>query len=246
MLNKKVSFIIDQGNTRTKCAVFENKKMIHLESFEMFSQHEWNTMKSKFNPLRGIFSSVAQDVPSWLMESKIPIHHFTSKSKLPFKSSYSTMDSLGVDRIANVAAVVTNYAVPALIIDLGSCITYEFIDSNGVFIGGAISPGLNMRLRAMHEFTGKLPLIHFNNDTKNQGLIGTSTKDSMLSGAFEGIKGEIERYVHGLNSQERDLTIFLTGGDAPFFDLELKNDIFAIPNLTLMGLNEILKLNVKG
>lgn len=245
MSDSEISLIVDQGNTTTKIALFNKNEVEKKMIIDSFDQHVWDDLINEHAPFQSIFASVAKDAPGWMLkESRTNVVVLNEQTPLPFKSDYKTMHTLGVDRIANAAAVVTEGKYPTLIIDAGSCITYDVINDKGVFIGGSISPGINMRFKAMNKFTGRLPFIE-KIKIKNP-LIGETTEASMISGVLHGIKGEMQRYISLLTEEYSDLTIFLTGGDLSYFDLEAKNDIFANPNLTLTGLFKILKLNAKG
>ncbi len=164
-----------------------------------------------------------------------------SELKFPFKNNYGTPKTLGVDRIALVAAAVNEFPNQnVLIIDAGSCITYDFISEELVYSGGAISPGIEMRYKAMNHFTSKLPLLNRQDEVN---FIGNSTANSMHSGVVNGVIGEIDYFVRLYKEKNGFLTVVLTGGDANFLANKLKIDIFAQPNFLLRGLNTILIYN---
>ena len=153
--------------------------------------------------------------------------------------------TLGKDRIA--AVIGAQSLLPAknlLVIDAGSCITYDFLTGDRHYLGGAISPGVQMRLRSMNNYTNKLPLLSWEGVERPQS-IGRTTITSMLSGVINGIIGEMKSFIFEYEQQYERLKIVLTGGDSIFFEKELKNGIFADPNLVLKGLNEILIYNNK-
>jgi type III pantothenate kinase len=150
---------------------------------------------------------------------------------------YETPGTLGVDRLANAIACHQLSEGSALAIDLGTCIKYDFVDSEGTYQGGAISPGIELRYQAMHQFTGKLPLVI---DRQIPSYIGKNTMDAMRSGVMNGILEEIKGFIERYRAEYPDLTIFLTGGDHQYFDIGLKNGIFADENLTLKGLQIVL------
>ena len=163
-------------------------------------------------------------------------------TSLPIKNLYKTPSTLGKDRIA--VAVAANYLKPntnVLVIDAGTTITYEFIDTKGQYLGGNISPGMKMRFNSLHTFTKKLPLIEH---TENSDLLGNDTKSAISSGIINGIIFEMDGYINTLKEKYADIVIFLTGGDTFFFESTLKNRIFAHKNLLLIGLNRILNYNV--
>ncbi len=163
---------------------------------------------------------------------------------LPLENLYKTPETLGKDRIAAIVATSINYkGENVLVIDMGTCVTYDFLNANNQYLGGAISPGFEMRFKALNTFTGKLPKVEYKQDTPE--LIGNSTKNSILSGVFNGLKHEIQETINQYNLQYNNLKVVLTGGDIKLFDLEPKNRIFADKFLVLKGLNEILNYNAE-
>ncbi len=239
--------MIDIGNSRTKWGIFEDNNLLYHQSLHNDQLSTYHEYIDEFEVDRMIVSSVNRKVEKSLKlhKKRIPQLHFETHHPLPIKSQYQTPETLGKDRLAAVIGarqLLGNF--PILTIDTGSCITYDFIDARGIYHGGAISPGLQMRLRAMHHFTDALPLINWQ-QTELPPLTGNSTITSMLSGVFHGISGELNHYVSAYKSQNPDLKIALTGGDASLFEKEIKNGIFADPNLVLKGLNEILLYNSK-
>lgn len=164
-----------------------------------------------------------------------------SKTKVPLINKYSTPKTLGFDRIA--AAVGANFLIPnsnLIIIDIGTALTIDFVNDKNEYIGGNISLGIDMRFKALNEFTDKLPLIK--KDDK-RSLIGTSTETAIRNGVMNGIAYEIEGVINKLEEDFTNINTFLTGGDAFFFDKLYKNNIFANANLVLIGLNRILEYN---
>ncbi len=140
-------------------------------------------------------------------------------------------------------AVAANYLKPntnCLIIDAGTCITYEFVNANSEYLGGNISPGINMRIKALYTFTKKLPLVE---PVEKANLLGNDTKSAISSGVINGITFEMDGYINILKEKYPDLTIFLTGGDTFFFESTFKNRTFAVKNLLSIGLNRILNYN---
>ena len=162
-------------------------------------------------------------------------------AKIPFKNEYATPRTLGVDRIALVSAAAIKFPKEnVLVIDAGSCITYDFLSATNTYLGGAISPGIKMRFKALHHFTDKLPLLE---KKLPENWIGDSTENSMQIGVIKGIQNEIEGYISLYKEKFKNLTVILTGGDADFLRDSLKNDIFADSNFLLEGLNYILEHN---
>ena len=240
-----MNLVVDVGNTFLKIAVFEDNKIIHhaTVSTEDFDDalHEVST---KFESIEyGIISNVGNlsKASQELLTNQYKIHLLTQNSKVPFKNKYATPKTLGVDRIALVCAAVNKFPDKnALIIDAGSCITYDFITHQKEYLGGAISPGLQMRFKSLHHFTANLPLLEKN---ASESYIGNTTTESILSGVQNGIIYEIEGVIRKYSENFKDLTVILTGGDMHFLSKRLKNTIFANSKFILEGLNCILEDN---
>ena len=240
-----MNLIIDVGNTRAKIAVFENSKIIHNESFtpESFIMKAIELIK-RFECSNAIISSVGSIKKTQIdkLHAKINLIELNSSTKVPFINKYSTPKTLGVDRIALVSSAVSIFPNKnVLIIDAGTCITYDFVDSENCYFGGAISPGINMRYKSLNTFTNKLPLLkpkHINQ------LIGGSTEISIHLGIINGVISEIDSFINQYREKNKDLTVVLTGGDVNFLSNRLKNGIFANPNFLLEGLNTILTYNL--
>lgn len=240
-----MNLIIDVGNTAVKLAVFDR--------FKLLSQ----TTESKTRVLSSVKSLIKKFKVNHAIISKVgslshqTIHKISEYTNLiilnkdtpiPFENCYKTPETLGVDRIALAAAAIHNYPnTTVLVIDAGTCITYDFINENHQYLGGAISPGLTMRYKAMHTFTEKLPLLK--PGTTNQ-LTGGTTLESMHTGAFVGILNEIDGFISAYKNIYPNLTVILTGGDAKILGNQLKNSIFANSNFLLEGLNSILEFNI--
>ena len=235
---------IDIGNSKTKFGLFQTKKLLQFKVLNNQALAESNQLFSDFDPEWVILSSVNRKAEQQLKLDQISnkLIELSHNSKLPFELSYHTPETLGKDRIAAVAAAQAEYpAQNALVIDAGTCVTYDFIDQTGRYYGGAISPGIQMRLKAMHQFTDQLPLLSWDGEPTN--LTGQSSINSMLSGAVNGLRLEVDGFIEEYKSKHKNLKVLLTGGDAPLFEKDLKNGIFADPNLVLKGLNEILLYN---
>jgi type III pantothenate kinase len=163
------------------------------------------------------------------------------RSRLPFTTRYTTPETLGTDRIAALAGVATLYPnADVLVIDAGSCITYDFMDTHATHHGGAISPGVLMRFRALHEFTGRLP--HVSSESTGD-LLGQTTAEAIQSGVRHGVLAEIQGLIERYTALHPKLKTVITGGDAPWIEANLKTQIFGAPDLVLYGLNSILELN---
>lgn len=235
-----VNLVIDFGNTRTKAAIFHNDKLITMRSDLQIE--DISPFISEHQPHHIIVSSVSRsksELEKLLDKSTVFLTH---KTKLPFKIDYKTPETLGLDRIAAVAGA--QYMFPStncLVVDTGTCITYDIIDANGTYHGGGISPGIKMRFKALNTFTANLPLV---SDIENIELIGQTTTESIQSGVIYGILGEIEQIIRMYKDKYANLQIIICGGDANYFENRLKADIFASPELVLTGLNRILHYNV--
>ena len=200
-------------------------------------------MLSKNNPSFAIISDVSGTTTDLVKELKenMDVIYITGETPVPLQMNYSTPETLGPDRIA--AAVYGKKMFPdnnVLIIQTGTCITYEFVSKEGEYSGGSISPGIDMRLKSMNTFTAKLPLVK---KQEIDYLIGNTTQESVLSGVINGCIAEIDGIIDQYRKNFSDIKVVAGGGDIFFFDKKLKNRIFATENLVLKGLNEILKFN---
>lgn len=230
---------IDIGNTKIKAAVFEGAVLLEKFVFDK------NAAPKKIENIFGrypkieqsILSSVGKDESGLLsqLEKRSKLATISHNSVFPFHNKYATPATLGIDRMVLSAGAVLQYpGKNRLVIDAGTCITYDFTDSNDNYLGGAISPGLQLRYSAMHNFTAKLPLLY---PEMPDEYIGNSTASSMHSGVVNGMLHELEGFVEQYNQQYQELTIILTGGDADFLAKRLKNTIFANSNFLLESLN---------
>lgn len=242
-----MQLVIDIGNTRIKTAVFEKKELIaHFvfdSSEDLFKSDLFNTYTLK----RAIVCSVVNEMETMMaqLKDRVEVLLFTAQTPVPLKNSYQSVNTLGSDRLA--AAVGGNSVMPAtdiLVIDAGTCIKYNFVNSQNEYLGGGISPGLKMRFKALHTFTARLPLLE--PDMDFSALVGTNTRDSILSGAELGAVAEVEGFIGQYLLKYPNLKVFITGGDMNFFEKRLKNTIFADQHLILKGLNAILNYNTKA
>lgn len=240
-----MNLIIDVGNTRIKTAVFDDGKMIHNESLTNDSfVSEAKKIVKKYKCTNAIISSVGSINKSQIDElcGEISLIELDYNTKVPFVNKYSTPKTLGVDRIALVSSAIATYPNKnVLIIDAGTCITYDFLNNEGNYYGGAISPGLQMRYKALNVFTEKLPFLE---PSEKFELLGNSTETSIHSGIINGVINEIDGMIKQYRKKNTDLTVVLTGGDVNFLSNRLKNGIFANPNFLLEGLNTILTYNI--
>lgn len=239
-----MNLVIDIGNSKVKVAVFELDTIITTAVFdEIYFLDEVKRISNQYAIERSIVSSVKDINEEYLEElQKLPfLITLNSDTQLPFKNLYATPSTLGNDRIALAAAAASIYpSQNSLVIDAGTCITYDFINAKNEYLGGAISPGIDMRYKSLQKYTGKLPLLSKNEEFN---LIGTSTSTSIHSGVINGVICEIKGVIAQYEQDFGDLTIVLTGGDTKFLFKQLKNSIFANQNFLLIGLNKILTFN---
>jgi len=235
-----MNLIIDIGNTLVKLAVFEGDDLLETIVEEQLDESTLNSLFKKFNIQKGIYSSV-RAVDEVLLK-KYNFLGLTHLTPLPLAIKYKTPETLGIDRIAAVVGAMSLYKNnEILVIDMGTCITYDFINSKKEYFGGAIAPGFHMRFNALNHFTQKLPLVNFNKDKLK--LIGDTTESSIISGVYNGMYNEVLGAINNYSLQYPNIKIVVTGGDRNLFDLEPKNRIFADEFLVLKGLNEILNYN---
>lgn len=239
-----MNLVIDEGNTSVKIAIFNERKLQWVQNKPFNEVSECVKQLVHSFPLnRAIASSVvdiAQERFSFIKKIIPQTYYLSSSTPLPFVNAYATPLSLGADRIALVAAAAVQYPNKnVLVIDAGTCITFDFIDESKTFRGGAIAPGVQMRLRAMHEFTAKLPLIA-EQDFDINNYIGNTTEKAMLSGVYNNIVCEIEGVITKYEKQYKNLTIVLTGGSHLYLVKNIKKRIFANPFFLIEGLDAIL------
>ena len=239
-----MNLVIDEGNTAFKLAIFDNDKLVRTQIFQPFERQEMHSLISdKITAIKHVIVSSVVNKGLDLSRYKFNELRLDHHTPIPIKNEYRTPETLGKDRLANaVGAWSKNPNANSMVIDMGTCIKYDLVTKAGIYKGGNISPGLKMRYRALHEFTDKLPLIEISDG--NWG-IGVDTKTSIINGVEQAIFHEINGFIRHYLEQFPDLTIFMTGGDAKYFDKPFIVDIFADPNLTLCGLNKILKHNVE-
>lgn len=238
------SIVFDIGNTLIKAGIFKNDELVRVEKLDVLNKESLASLLKEEDVKQAIFSSVRVENFSELLNSFLPTITLDERTKLPFKNLYKTPATLGRDRIASVAGAISQYPKEdILVIDAGTCIKYDLITAKGEYPGGGISPGIEMRFKALNTFTGKLPLINFNQQQVE--LIGSSTEGSILSGVLNGALAEVDGIITQYKKHYPSIKVLLTGGDSDFFAKGLKSTIFADPYLTLKGLNFILKYNVE-
>lgn len=241
---------IDQGNTNIKYAIHPDCRP--LDDFKSVRIQSIDQLRLELKPniiKQAIVSSVADndkqaELFNTLNELNISFILLNANTPIPIKNCYETPHTLGYDRLADAVGAWSLFrGENSLVIDCGTCINYELINSFGEYLGGGISPGLNMRLEALHHFTGKLPTTHPNDFLEKYP--GANTVQSILSATIGGMVGEMEWMIAKYQENFSPLNIILTGGDASRFGKYLKNQIFAHPDIALYGLLEILSYNLE-
>ena len=240
-----MNLIIDIGNSATKIAVFDGGKLI--ESFKT-NQFRCEQIEKKYAGMtfkRAIISSV-RDLPSFiydLLTVNIPFIHILSfRSELPFSVEYETPETLGTDRIAAVAGAYASFpGSDILVIDAGTAITYDFLNGE-TYRGGNISPGLNMRFRALHRLTGRLPLGKITDQFRSPAK---NSMEAVTAGVITGVIYEINEYIRTFENKQKSLKVILTGGDSEYLKGRIAHEFTYMPDIVTEGLNYILDYNAK-
>lgn len=235
------NLVIDIGNTRIKSAFFDGEALLEDSTFTDLEQALafWRSL----NFAKCLVSSVR--TPELELRNSLPFDFIflRADSPSPLINGYATPATLGLDRLAAaVGAWHLAKQKPALAIDLGTCITYDLVDDKGVYCGGAISPGMRMRAKAMHAFTTSLPEITLKMPPITH--LGDSTDACLQVGVWSGVRFEMEGFIAAYRSNFPEISVYLCGGDAESFDSLAKDHIFVVPNLVLLGLNCILNHHV--
>ena len=237
--------VIDVGNSRVKLAVFEKDSLIEQMAFpqDVFNKYLTNYLKKNSNINTLIISSVGKlEKDSFVaFEKEYNVVFVTKEFNFPFNNLYNSPDTLGIDRMVLAGGSVLQFPNKnRLIIDAGTCVTYDFIDENDNYLGGAISPGIRLRYESLYNYTSKLPLL-IKSEPKNS--IGNSTNESIHSGVVNGLTFEIDGFINDNYRLNKNFIIILTGGDAEFLAKRLKNTIFANSNFLLESLYQIYQYN---
>lgn len=242
MSNENQVLIIDAGNTVIKVASIVDGHVVHVTRFPSNEPDVFYKAMQDQQRSTVVLSSVLSPE-----RTKELIHFFSDvfvvnhATPLPIHLEYETTHTLGIDRICNAVYAYSHSKTPfSVAIDIGTCIKFDLVNHAGSYLGGSISPGIELRYKSLNDYTDNLPLLH---DRSRSNLVGTSTTKSIHSGVMNGMQAEIQGTIDRYQSQFEDLTFFVTGGDATFFDIVAKNDIFADENLTVKGLYEIYKHN---
>ncbi|MCX2573987.1 type III pantothenate kinase [Pedobacter sandarakinus] len=237
---------IDIGNSSAKIAVFAGREIIHHHRLLKVGIIDLAHIIDKFSPKQAIISSVNQEIGQLeeFLKRRTEYTRFTTSLTNGVINYYKTPTSLGLDRWAAMLGAFGTYKKsPCLVVDAGTCITYDLLNGKSEYFGGSISPGIKMRFKAVHEFTGRLPLVEW--DVKEEIPEGLDTISAIKNGVLRGILNEIEGYIALNKINESTLKVIITGGDANFLFKQLQNSIFAPqiisdPYLVLKGLNEAI------
>ncbi|MFY0591572.1 type III pantothenate kinase [Roseivirga sp.] len=238
-----MNLVIDFGNTNIKCGVFDNDLLKLSETFQ-----DTESVRAFINDRIyykiGVcsVSQSAEDIKEKIpeLESALFLNHNT---KTPLQVDYETPHTLGMDRLAAAVGAHAIFPdVPLMVIDIGTCITYDFISEDAVYQGGIISPGVELRYKSMNDYTKNLPLLK---DLDSHSFIGKSTRQSMNSGVINGITAEIQSHISQLLLNNAGLKVIMTGGGSKTFESKIKSDIFVSLEIVLVGLNRVLEYNVE-
>ena len=235
--SEKPFVIVDAGNTSVKVAHVKNSQILSVHRFAQVSD-----ALTTISDADVVCASVLnENFRQFFIERGVSFYQITHQSTLPYKSAYESMETIGVDRLCNMAAAFRLFGSQnCLVVDIGTCIKFDFISENNVYLGGSIAPGIELRYKALYEHTSQLPMLDFKSAVS---IIGEDTNKSMHSGVINGIQHEIQGMIMRYEKDFGDLKILITGGDASYFEFPQKSNIFANKNLTLEGIVEIYEIN---
>jgi type III pantothenate kinase len=239
---------IDIGNTRIKGAVFEHNTLKeHFVFLENNLQNAINSILNHYSNCKDLVVATVGNHPKEVFQNintSINIHFITHQSLFPFRNMYETPNTLGIDRMVLASGAVLKYPKQnRLVIDAGTCITYDFIDSEDNYLGGAISPGIRLRYESLHQQTAKLPLLKAKYPDY---FCGNTTNEAIHAGVIHGVIHEIDGFIAQYQEHYSNIIIILTGGDADFLAKRLKNTIFANSNFLLESLNQTFQYKIKN
>lgn len=240
------NLVIDIGNTNSKLAVFNEKAIVYYQILKDLAPAGLIRLIKEYNVINSSVSIVREDLQEVMdvLEASTNYIPFSTNTNTGIKNYYKTLSTLGLDRWAKVIAANSCYTGQnCLMIDAGTCITYDLLNSSKEYYGGSISLGIDMRFKALHYFTGKLPLVKWESDAEIPS--GEDTNSAIKNGVLQGVINEVEGFISSYNKENIGLTVLLTGGNAAFLLEQLKNSIFAPqiihdPYLVLKGLNEVI------
>lgn len=240
-----MNLVIDIGNSRTKFSVFNRGKVLITVPVDEFKPEHIFVLKDEHPELSKVILSAtknySEELKKALQQNFEQFIELDSNTPLPIQNCYETKDTLGKDRIAAVVGAYDLYPKNnLLIIDAGTAITYDILNDKKQYLGGNISPGIDMRFKALNQFTDKLPLVK---QQKYDKLFGTSTENAIRAGVQNGVIFEVDKTIDTFKEFYNNLKVIITGGNAEFFEKKLKNSFFVHFNLIAMGLNRILEYN---
>lgn len=238
-----ITLCFDFGNTRKKVAMFRGKELKEAVVLPNDSPETIQSLIDRFKPDHSILSSVVDHDPKTeeILGAQTKFHKLSHLTKVSFTTPVGKPQTIGADRLALSAAAVLYYPNKNnLVIGLGSCVTYNFINKYHEFIGGAISPGLEMRIKSMNQYTARLPLVK---PDSNVPLMGYDTETNILSGVVLGMTNEIDGFIAAYKEKYGNFNVLLTGGDIVYLGALIKNKIFADPDLIFKGLYAISEVN---
>ena len=238
------ALVLDIGNQRIKAGIFQDDHLLLVETFPVGDVKEILNLGDRYSPESVIMSSTSvleqEMAKAWNKLSTVMILDHTLP--LPIRNDYATPKTLGKDRLAGAVAAAAKFpGEPVLVVDAGTCVTYDLVDAENSFKGGYITPGLRMRFQAMHDFTARLPRVE---PAERINLYGRTTEDAMRSGTTAGLVEEVRGLIRRFRRSFPGLHVILTGGDGFFLSKQLKSEIFMEPNLVLEGLHRILRFNL--
>ncbi|MCB9320845.1 MAG: type III pantothenate kinase [Lewinellaceae bacterium] len=236
--------VLDIGNQRIKAGIFQDNILKKVAIFPVGDVKEILNLGDQYSPVSVIMSSTSvleqEMAKAWNKLSTVMILDHTLP--LPIRNDYATPKTLGKDRLAGAVAAAAKFpGEPVLVVDAGTCVTYDLVDAENSFKGGYITPGLRMRFQAMHDFTARLPRVE---PAERINLYGRTTEDAMRSGTTAGLVEEVRGLIRRFRRSFPGLHVILTGGDGFFLSKQLKSEIFVEPNLVLEGLHRILRFNL--
>ena len=237
-----MNLAIDIGNTRVKTGVFDRNDLVDAQVYDQIDNASLQSLINDYSVTHVIAASTATELEKDAFQAPGLFLRFTSMTPVPIENHYRTPETLGQDRLAGMVAASWLYpGSNVLVIDAGTCITFDFLEETGKYMGGNISPGLDMRYQSMHHFTQRLPSVE-REDTG--ALLGGTTQEALQNGGLMGMLMEIAGYIEILRSKYNTLNTVLTGGDAQYLADHLNTGLTIQPHLILIGLNQILQFNV--
>ena len=238
-----MNLALDIGNTRVKAGLFDRGRLFEKRILESPNAQAIQAIVEDHAVQHCILSQVGQsDLEIAALGVPGVALRLDERLELPIVNTYETPETLGKDRIAAVVAAWALFPKQdCLVIDAGTCITYDLLSADGHYLGGNIAPGLDMRFRAMHQFTAALPEVE---RRMNKGLMGRTTEQALQNGGVLGVLMEMGGYIEMLKMRYTEINVILTGGDSIFFAENLKTEIFVHPDLVLIGLDQILEFHV--